>query len=254
VFPRSRASRRAVCRRTHAEAGPRPSVCAPHQRDVTLSHVLCPHSPAPAASPCPHSPATSLLARLPRPPSYHGTIPPVPSPRSKQDLAYKRLSSVRRVRRTPCCSSSAAGSIVVVYAELRLPFATTAPPPTAWTPPLLYVASLSVAHCLGCAVSSSEQSLQQPPPSGATEPPRRRLPCPNSGHQQVLGEHVVEPRHLPGWERRRTRRIPVGRAASLARGPNCKDWFLSRLFCVNQGHICKESKVSRDHGVKPQLQ
>jgi hypothetical protein len=37
---------------------------------------------------------------------------------------------------------------------------------------------------------------------------------------------------------------------AMPQGPHCKPERISRVFCANQGHICKESKVPRDLGVK----
>jgi hypothetical protein len=45
--------------------------------------------------------------------------------------------------------------------------------------------------------------------------PRRRPLRPNSGHHRALGEHVVEPHHLPGRMRRRNWQSLASRTAQL---------------------------------------
>jgi hypothetical protein len=120
-------------------------------------------------------PAISLLVRLPRPPPYHGTIPPVPLARSKQELTYIRPPSVRRVRRTP-----------LPLAERRRP--PWSPPRRASFPtrplgcPPTQTSSQGPAeppramHCSGCTAVSPQFEPQRSPPPGTAARRHRSHP------------------------------------------------------------------------------
>jgi hypothetical protein len=84
------------------------------------------------------------------------------------------------------------------------------------THPLGPVAPPQASHFHPCALPSPEPG---PPPPAIAGHPRRRLLRPNHGRQPTLGDHVVDPDPSPGWERRRTRRIPVSPPPLGSRDP-----------------------------------
>jgi hypothetical protein len=67
--------------------------------------------------------------------------------------------------------------------------------------------------------------------------PLRPIFRPNSGHPQALGEHVVTPHSLPGWERRRPRRISASRAAPTAKGGIAKGRIFLGCLAQTEGIV-----------------
>jgi hypothetical protein len=80
---------------------------------------------------------------------------------------------------------------------------------------------------------------------------RRSSPCahagdpsaPNFGHPWALGEHMVEPNHLPGRERRRFAGIRPEPAPPHAEDPIASPQFLPGCFVQSRGISLRVGKV-----------
>jgi hypothetical protein len=75
--------------------------------------------------------------------------------------------------------------------------------------------------------------------------PRWRIPRPNSGHPQGLGERMVVPYRFPGREHGQLAGIRSAPPPPHDQGPDCKGPNLSRVFSVNQWHGCEVSVLCR---------
>jgi hypothetical protein len=192
----------------------------------TPCHAELPHVSARTAPPLLAGPSASALPHTPAEADHrtyglngrgrlrHEVMPPCTL------AAYKT---------PPPSFSRARPSSTSVPSSTPTPFCFKETPPA---PPLGHRRATTTAHWPALPCSHRNSSPQRPPPPRAAEQARQWLPCPNSGHHRVLGEHVVEPRYFPGQERRRPRRILAGSTAHWPRtqlrglksfwGPICK--------------------------------
>jgi hypothetical protein len=97
-------------------------------------------------------------------------------------------------------------------------------------------------------------SPQRPPVPSTAEPTHRHPVHPTSGHKLARGKPLTFLHPSPTLPGALLTGIWPKPPPAMPQGPHCKPERISRVFCANQGHICKESKVPRDLGVKLYLE
>jgi hypothetical protein len=193
-----------------------------------VSTVSCtPHGSPPAHAAL----AAALHAALGRPPSllvvsntvedaYKRPWPPLA--RASRVAAVSRSATLAIAVAEPSCLSAPSSG--------RLVFPTPRLDPTGAKP---------LAHYPTFRRASPDIRPPRPTPPSSVTQPRQCRHSPNSNRICDLGELAHLPHLFPGRERRRPRRIPVGRAAPLGQGLNCRASILSRGLSAKQGHMCE---------------
>jgi hypothetical protein len=150
----------------------------------------------------------------------------------------------------------------------RRPTAPLAPPPPSCAPTTSHGLATIPAPSLGsigpsCAACCPGRAIPvagaEPPPPALAVRPHRRLLRPNFGQPPALGEHVVEPHYLPGWERRRLSGIrpepPPPHAEDLIARPQIFPGSqpLTRGISVRVGKVLGTSLQKRNFSSKTLL-
>jgi hypothetical protein len=161
------------------------------------------HRTSPDAPPChtdppsrdstavPAGPPTTSLprTRLPRssPSPYRGL---------KVGVSFVMKAWLTSPTRLPICWASAPSSREHASRRHCRRHSGTPPPSATSAANSVFPRIYSISQCR--ALPWLRRLVAGAKPAAATaEPPRRRLPCPNSGHQQVLGEHGSSPATSP---------------------------------------------------------
>jgi hypothetical protein len=110
---------------------------------------------------------------------------------------------------------------------------------TAHAPFLDPIGPSRAACCPHRALVAARAEPPRPPPPVIVVHPRRRIPRPNSGHPEALGERMVVPHRFPDREHGRLAGIRSVLPPPHAQGPDCKGTNLSGVFFINQGHGCE---------------
>jgi hypothetical protein len=203
-------------------------------RDASfLSCATCCSSPSEPYACVPRTGRTADPSRAPpyvrRPRLRRTTVESKPSPRRhrRTSALYKAANFPPRARHHR--SYPLHHAIMTAAAELAFPRLFQCRVNSLGVSP----SSLGPNHttpCPGRAPSRRQHHPPRPPPPVPAVRPRRRPLRPNFGHHRALGEHVVEPHHLPNREHRRFARI--GRSRAAGQGSHCESPLLSRVCCA----------------------